>query len=133
MDETTRNRRKIEALAAAYGHYPAAAYEFICDTVAAAVARLGEARHISAAELLAFFRTYLKENFGPMAPAVLDEWHIHAAADVGAIVYQLISIRLLSAAPEDRESDFAVPFDLLDRGSGAEPEPASSWKGPKID
>ena len=132
MDDSTKNSRKIKALASACGRYPAAAYEFVCDTVGEAVVRQGEARHISAAELLAFFRTYLKENFGPMAPAVLDEWNIRAAADVGAIVYQLISIRLLSAAPEDRESDFAVPFDLLDR-SGAEPEPASSWKGPKID
>ena len=133
MDETTRNRRKIEALAAAYGHYPAAAYEFIFDTVAAAVARLGEARHISAAELLEFFHLYLKENFGPMAPAVLEEWHIHAAADVGAIVYQLISIRLLSAAPEDRESDFAIPFELVDRDGAAVPDEPHSWKGPKID
>jgi len=131
MDEATRNHRKIAALAAAYGCYPAAAYEFVCDTVREAVARLGEVRHISAAELLEFFHLYLKESFGPMAPAVLDEWHIHAASDVGAIVYQLISIRLLSAAPEDRESDFAIPFELLDRGGG--PETPHSWKGPKID
>ena len=133
MDDSTKNRRKIKALAAAYGQYPAAAYEFVCDTVGEAVARLGEARHISAAELLEFFHLYLKENFGPMAPAVLEEWRIHAAADVGAIVYQLISIRLLSAAPEDRESDFAIPFELLDRSGDTAPEAEDSWKGPKID
>lgn len=132
MDDKTKDRRKIAELAAADGRFPAAAYEFVGDTVSEAVARLGETRHISAAELLEFFHLYLKENFGPMAPAVLEEWHIRSAADVGAIVYQLISIRLLSASPEDRESDFAIPFELFDRG-GAVPEPEDSWKGPKID
>lgn len=131
MNGTTEFQRKIAALSAAGEHHPPEAYEFVSDSVRETVVRLGEVRHVTAAELLNVFKARLTESFGPMAPAVLREWRIADASDVGRIVYELIGIQLLSASPDDRESDFDIPFDLTDPPPAATAE--NSWKGPKID
>ena len=131
MDQTIEIQRKIAGLCARNGRYPAAAYEFVGDAVREAVRRLDKPRHVTAGELLTVFRDYAHECFGPMTPTVLAEWHVRHPTDVGRMVYELIGIRLLSASPEDRESDFDIDFNLTD--PPVPTAPASSWKAPKID
>ncbi len=131
MSQTTEIQLKIAALTARNGRYPSAAYEFVGDAVREAVRRLDRPRHVTAAELLAVFKAYAYECFGPMTPVVLEEWQVRRPIDVGRMVYELIDIQLLSAAPEDRESDFDIEFNLTDPPAAA--APSSVWKAPKID
>ncbi len=137
MQEITETHRKISAITEADGRYPADAYEFVADAVKEAVRRLDSPRHVSAAELLTVFRSYAHENFGPMTAEVFASWHIRGAADIGRMVYELIQAQLLSASPEDRESDFDIEFDLIGADASdtdaVSNQSSVSWKVPKID
>lgn len=137
MLEITETRRKINELSEAEGRYPAAAYEFISDTVREAVSRLNSPRHVSAVELLQVFQDYAYECFGPLTETVLNDWNVRTASDVGNLVYSLISIKLLSASPEDQASDFDIDFQLIKTGYSSNCGPSFHsfivGKVPKID
>ena len=52
------------------------------------------------------FLPYAVEQFGPLAPEVLESWGVTDGPDIGNIVYNMIRVELLSASPEDSRSDF---------------------------
>ena len=70
------------------------------------------ARHISGQELVAGALAYALEQFGPLAPDVLEDWGIAEGRDIGNIVYNMIQVELLSASPEDSRSDFNCYPDI---------------------
>jgi len=72
-----------------------------------------ERRHLSGQELLRGAVELARREFGLMAPTVFREWGVHAATDVGEIVFQLVEAGQLSARGEDRREDFAGGPDLL--------------------
>lgn len=80
-------------------------------------------RHLSGPELLRGLVLLARSEFGLMAPVVFREWGIHAAEDVGRIVFQLVECGELSARPEDRLDDFRG-FDLF-RALTVDLEPGS--------
>ncbi len=80
-------------------------------------------RHLSGPELLRGLVLLARREFGLMAPVVFREWGIHAAEDVGRIVFQLVECGELSARPEDQLDDFRG-FDLF-RALTADLEPGS--------
>ena len=43
---------------------------------------------------------------------VLDCWGITSTADIGAIVFTLVAIELLSTQPDDKEEDFAGVYEF---------------------
>jgi len=97
-----------------------------------------ERRHLSGQELLHGVVELARREFGLMAPTVFREWGVHAATDVGEIVFQLVEAGQLSARDEDRREDFAGGPDLmralsegLDLGgpSPREPSPPGSGAG----
>ena len=55
---------------------------------------------------------YALEQFGPLAPDVLEDWGIAEGRDIGNIVYNMIRVELLSASPEDSRSDFNCYPDI---------------------
>src|SRR5258705_2222712 len=65
-----------------------------------------ERRHLSGAELLASVIDTARHEFGVLAPMVFAEWGIRSGADVGEMVFQLVSAGQLTARPEDRREDF---------------------------
>ncbi len=76
-------------------------------------------RHYSGQELSAAVRDYALEQFGYMARVVLARLGIRRTCDIGDIVYNLISINLISKRPKDHREDFDNVFDLgaeLDAG-----------------
>ena len=98
--------------------YHSSAYEFISGAVSYTIHKTDRAknprgsRHISGQELVAGALAYALEQFGPLAPDVLEDWGIAEGRDIGNIVYNMIQVELLSASPEDSRSDFNCYPDI---------------------
>lgn len=92
--------------------YHASAYEFVSGAVSYTMKRMNReknprgSRHISGQELLDGTLAYALEQFGVLAPDVLESWGVTEGPDIGNIVYNMIRVELLSASPEDSLSDF---------------------------
>ena len=101
--------------------YAPEAYRFVADSVTYTVSKLPAHRHVSAEELLIGARDYAADEFGAVSGAVLENWGIKEAADVGRIVYLLIGVGLLSASEDDSPEDFNIPFAFSPEQSGISP------------
>ena len=93
-----------------YPNYTVESYQFISDAVAYTVGKLQTHRHVSARELLRGIREYAFLQYGVVAPQVLCQFGLRAARNVGEVVYLLISVKVLSASPEDSPEDFNITF-----------------------
>ena len=100
-----------------YPNYTVESYQFISDAVAYTVGKLQTHRHVSAVELLEGVREYAFSQYGAVAPQVLCKFGLRAARNVGEVVYLLISVKLLSASPEDSPEDFNINFPWEDNRS----------------
>jgi uncharacterized repeat protein (TIGR04138 family) len=124
----------VEAVRARDPRYRREAYAFLMGALGFTVQSLPaerradpERRHLSGAELLQGMIELARREFGVLAPTVFREWGVTCGEDVGAMVFQLVEARQLSARPEDRIEDFAGVTDLLERlGDGAPTGPGPS-------
>jgi uncharacterized repeat protein (TIGR04138 family) len=114
--------------------YRREAYGFLMAALARTVDRLPperrgdpERRHLSGGELVTGMLETAREEYGPLAAVVFEEWGLRCSEDVGEMVFQLIEAGQLSARPEDRREDFAGGGSLAEalrsprppRGDGA--------------
>ena len=93
------------------------AYFFLKDALDFTLKRVaesngGQARHVSGPELLAGFRDFALEQFGPMASTLLSEWGVRQCQDVGDMVFQLIEEQIFGKQDSDRREDFSEIFDF---------------------
>jgi uncharacterized repeat protein (TIGR04138 family) len=72
----------------------------------------GQARHVSGPELLAGYRDYALEQFGPMASTLMSEWSIRKCQDVGDMVFHLIEEQVFGKQDSDKQEDFSEVFDF---------------------
>lgn len=123
--------KKIRELLKTDSRYAADAYSFVSNAVTFTVSRLPEHRHVNAQELILGLREFAENQFGVLAPDVLESWGISTASDVGNLVYNLISVSILSASPGDRRSDFDIDLSPLPPLTAESPSENISL--PKID
>jgi uncharacterized repeat protein (TIGR04138 family) len=71
-----------------------------------------ESTHVSANELLAGFREYSLQQFGPMGLTVLEYWGVRSTGDVGRMVFNLIEAGVFGRADDDRIEDFENCFSF---------------------
>lgn len=95
--------------------YAPEAYALVMDSLAVAMRRIGERRHLSAAELLDHLCDFARDRYGVLAYTILETWGLRTTGDVGAVVYALIDEGELSAQEGDSPADFAGVFDLRER------------------
>jgi uncharacterized repeat protein (TIGR04138 family) len=69
-------------------------------------------RHVTGQELCEAVRRFALEQYGYMAKTVLSNWGIHATADLGELVFNLIRIRQMRKTPQDRREDFHNVYDF---------------------
>lgn len=91
------------------------AYALVMEALEFAIQRIGERRHVNAAELLVHFCDYAKESYGVMAYSILEKWGVRTTGDVGSIVYRLIDERVLAEQEGDSPADFSGVFELRTR------------------
>jgi uncharacterized repeat protein (TIGR04138 family) len=116
MSEVSKMRRMIiQDFFDQHGKYAPDAYEFVTRAVIEQVDALEQHRHLTALEVLQNLRRQLDAEFGWLASAVLAEWKINCASDIGEIIYDLIEMHILSAAEDDKRSDFDIDFNLQEQ------------------
>ena len=93
------------------------AYFFLKDALDFTLKRVaesngGQPRHVSGPELLAGFRDFAIEQFGPMASTLMNEWGVRKCQDVGDMVFHLIEEQVFGKQDSDRREDFSEIFDF---------------------
>ena len=88
------------------------AYFFVLAAIEFLQTRLPARRHVSGAELAWACRDFALQQFGLLAPDVLEHWGVRRTEDLGRIVFTLVSVGLLSTQPSDQETDFAGVYDF---------------------
>ncbi len=106
-------KNKVSHILKRETRYHSDAYFFVSVSVTYTTSKLAQTRHVNALELLKGISTYALEQFGPFYKDILINWGIQKAADIGNIVYELITEQALSASEEDSREDFSVDFDLF--------------------
>ena len=120
MSQETMFRDAIDELRSRGSCYAREAYVFVVAALGETVRSLpderladAERRHLSGQELTAGLIRIARDEFGPLAPMVFEEWGVRRTEDIGAIVFELVSAGQLSARPEDTAADFTSHTDLL--------------------
>ena len=62
--------------------------------------------HVTGKELLEGFRDLALAEFGPLAKTVLEDWGITKCAEVGEIVFHLVTMGVLGKNENDKIDDF---------------------------
>jgi uncharacterized repeat protein (TIGR04138 family) len=83
-----------------------AAYEFVLNGLEFYLTSIGEKRHVSGQELSKGLLFFSHKQFGLLAQDVLDSWGVKATDDFGYIVYNMISLGIMSKQPEDSLEHF---------------------------
>ena len=96
------------------GQYHERGYLFVLATIEFLQNRLEVRRHVTGAELAWACRDFARQQFGLLAPGVLNHWGIHRTEDIGRIVFTLVEIGLLVTQPGDHESDFEGVYQFAD-------------------
>ncbi|GAA5122688.1 hypothetical protein JIN84_10390 [Luteolibacter yonseiensis] len=93
------------------------AYFFLKDALDFTLKRIsesngGNARHVTGPELLAGYRDFALEQFGPMASTLMNEWSVRKCQDVGDMVFHLIEEQVFGKQDSDKKEDFSEVFDF---------------------
>jgi uncharacterized repeat protein (TIGR04138 family) len=88
------------------------AYGFVLMGMEFFFTKTAERRHVTGQELSGGLAEYATRQYGLFARLVLCRWGIMATDDFGYIVYNLISIGVMSKQPGDRVEDFFYVFNL---------------------
>jgi uncharacterized repeat protein (TIGR04138 family) len=94
------------------GRYHERGYLFVLATIEYLQSRLQARRHVSGAELAWACRDFAREQFGLLAPHVLEHWGVTRTEDIGRIVFTLVEVGLLVTQPGDQEADFEAVYDF---------------------
>jgi uncharacterized repeat protein (TIGR04138 family) len=92
--------------------YKLEAYLFIMHGLEFYLTLLGEKRHVTGQEFSKGLLLFAHKQFGPLARSVLRYWGIEKTDDLGNIVYNMISIQVMSKQPEDSIEDFSNVVEL---------------------
>lgn len=93
------------------------AYYFLREALEDTVAKIRadetpEHQHVNGPELMAGFREFALEKFGPMAATVLETWGIRETDAVGKMVFDLIEEGAFGQSEEDQLEDFCGVYDF---------------------
>ena len=92
--------------------YRRESYLFVMAALDHVVRRLTRPRHVSGQELLGGIVNLAKDEYGPLAQAVLEEWGLNNSVDVGNVVFHLVEAGVLGREPTDRIEDFQGGIDI---------------------
>lgn len=92
--------------------YLIGAYLFVLSGLEFYLTRLGEKRHVTGQELSLSLLDFAHKQFGPLAQSVFSHFGIITTDDLGYIVYNLISLGVMSKQPEDKLEDFFNVTDI---------------------
>ena len=104
----------LARLRARGGPYHERGFLFVLATIEYLQSRLEARRHVTGAELAWACRDFAREQFGLLAPHVLEHWGVTRTQDIGRIVFTLVEVGLLVTQPGDQEADFEAVYEFAD-------------------
>jgi len=107
----------VELVTQMDSRYDRDAYLFLRDTLDYTLQEVrkrnnGDDRHVMGQELLAGFRDFAIDQFGPMAMTVFNEWGLKECRDVGNMVFNLVEVGAFGKTDEDSPEDFDDGYDF---------------------
>jgi uncharacterized repeat protein (TIGR04138 family) len=117
---TSQHQADWREILNAAGPYPMEAFNFVreglsytSDAVHQDPHDLPELdRHVSGQQLCLGLRDYAIDQYGLLAPVVLEHWNIRRTDDFGRIVFAMIDAGLMSKTDDDTIDDFRGVFDF---------------------
>ena len=102
------------------GPYPLEAFNFVREGLSYTMHRLHEnideldelERHVNGQQLCLGLRDFAIEQYGLLAPVVLNHWSIIRTDDFGRIVFAMIDAGLMSSSDRDKLDDFRAVYDF---------------------
>lgn len=85
-------------------------YIFVLGAIEYLQARLDARRHVSGQELAWACRDFALDQFGLLAPHVLEHWGVRSTGDIGRIVFTLVDVGLLVTQVGDDQLEFNDVF-----------------------
>ena len=92
--------------------YHTGGYEYVLNGIEFYITSIGEKRHVGGGELTQGLLVFAQKQFGPLARTVLKYWGISKTDDIGNIVYNMISLGIMSKQPDDTIEHFHEVTDL---------------------
>lgn len=116
----TQQQARWRTILDSAGPYPLEAFGFVRDGLSYTSKRVHQAdsglheleRHISGQQLCMGLRDYAIDQYGALAPVVLEHWCIHRTEDFGRIVFAMIDAELMSSTPGDSLEDFRAVYEF---------------------
>ena len=121
MNTDTQVVHVIESLARDRGQYSPQAYFFVLECLNYTLEKLrkaGHAGHITGHQLLDGILELGIKSFGFLGCAVFESWGLRKTDDFGDIVFDLVSVQLLSKQDTDTKADFEGGFDFANAFEG---------------
>jgi len=112
VNEYATLEEAIEKIGQRDSRYQERAYLFVLAALEYAQGRLPARRHLSGRELAWACRDFALEQFGLLAPTVLEFWGVRRTEDMGTIVFSLIDAGLLARQPSDKVEDFEQVYEF---------------------
>ena len=115
MTTDTQVVHVVESDARERGSYSAQAYFFVLEALNYTLDKLrkaGHAGHITGHQLLEGIHELGLKSFGFLGCAVFESWGLKRTGDFGDIVFDLVSVLLLSKQDTDTKADFEGGFDF---------------------
>lgn len=112
----------LATIRAAAGPYPVQALHFVQTgfghTAKAALSDPSQLspddRHLSGQQLCMGLLEFAIEQYGMMAPVVLQRWNVQRTDDFGRIVFTLIDLGIFRKSPNDSIEDFRSVYDFAE-------------------
>lgn len=114
----TRTAEQLEQAIRRDGRYPPDAYDFLQRGLERATIqthgrrRRKRPQHVSGPQLCEALRRLALEQWGPLAPAVLNHWRIHTTRDFGEMVFFLVGLGFMGKQDSDHLEDFDEVYDF---------------------
>ena len=107
----------IEQIVKKDPRYPVEAYHFVREALDFTVKQfrkeaIGPEHHVSGKELLTGVRQFALQEYGPLACTVLNYWNLWRCEDIGEIVFNMVSLRILKTTDKDSREDFRNGYDF---------------------
>jgi len=112
----------LASIKAAAGPYPLEALRFV-QTGFGHTAKssppdsstlVGDDQHLSGQQLCMGLADFAIDQYGMMAPVVLNRWNVQRTDDFGRIVFALIELGFFRKSPNDSIEDFRSVYDFAE-------------------
>jgi len=111
-------KQAIEQLTKSDSRYPEDAYHFVREALDFTIKQEKKKpvgpreHHITGKDLLEGVRAFALKEYGPLSHTVLKYWNLKRSEDIGEVVYNLVSIRILKTSENDSKNDFKNGYDF---------------------